>query len=157
MPTTPQAPYRMLTKGFDNYQGILRPGTTVMLHPEEVGQHHALIEGYEYPVEHHPAIQRVYPDWTPGDPPPPPPPPEERPVPRLFDPGTPGAEPVKLSELVEGEGEDVALTEPEEIHTADYDTLAKRAEELGIKVDGRWGEDRLREEILKAEEHPVED
>jgi hypothetical protein len=30
------------------------------------------------------------------------------------------------------------------------DDLKKQAEELGIKVDGRWSEDRLREEIDKA-------
>lgn len=30
------------------------------------------------------------------------------------------------------------------------DDLKKQAEELGIKIDGRWSEDRLREEIDKA-------
>ena len=33
------------------------------------------------------------------------------------------------------------------------DDLKKQAEELGIKVDGRWSEDRLREEIGKAAPH----
>lgn len=30
------------------------------------------------------------------------------------------------------------------------DDLKKQAEELGIKIDGRWSEDRLREEVDKA-------
>ena len=41
---------------------------------------------------------------------------------------------------------------PDEPHTADYDALVMRAEELGVKVDKRWGSDRLSEEIAKAEE-----
>ena len=44
------------------------------------------------------------------------------------------------------------LMAPDEPHTADYDALVMRAEELGVKVDKRWGSDRLSEEIAKAEE-----
>jgi hypothetical protein len=36
-------------------------------------------------------------------------------------------------------------------HTADYDSLRAHAEALGVKVDKRWGEDRLRQEIQSAE------
>jgi hypothetical protein len=36
-------------------------------------------------------------------------------------------------------------------HTADYDGLRAHAEALGVKVDRRWGEDRLRQEIQSAE------
>lgn len=39
----------------------------------------------------------------------------------------------------------------EEVHTADYDGLVARAEALGVKVDKRWGEDRLRQEVASAE------
>jgi hypothetical protein len=37
------------------------------------------------------------------------------------------------------------------VHTADYDGLRAHAEALGVKVDRRWGEDRLRQEIQSAE------
>lgn len=37
------------------------------------------------------------------------------------------------------------------------DDLKKQAEELGIKVDGRWSEDRLRQEIDKVLEAPAEE
>ncbi len=36
------------------------------------------------------------------------------------------------------------------------DDLKKQAEELGIKVDGRWSEERLREEIDKALAGPAD-
>jgi hypothetical protein len=42
-------------------------------------------------------------------------------------------------------------TTPDEPHTADYDSLAEHAASLGIKVDKRWGEDRLRHEIEAVE------
>ena len=41
--------------------------------------------------------------------------------------------------------------EPEQPEEADYEALKAHAEQLGIKVDGRWGADRLRAEI-EAEE-----
>jgi hypothetical protein len=37
------------------------------------------------------------------------------------------------------------------VHTGNYDALAEHAASLGIKVDKRWGEDRLRHEIEAAE------
>lgn len=37
------------------------------------------------------------------------------------------------------------------------DQLKQQAEGLGIEVDGRWGEDRLREEIDKALEGPEDE
>jgi hypothetical protein len=37
------------------------------------------------------------------------------------------------------------------VHTADYDGLVAHAEAIGVKVDKRWGEDRLRQEIQSAE------
>jgi hypothetical protein len=39
----------------------------------------------------------------------------------------------------------------EPTHTGDYDGLVAHAEEIGVKVDKRWGEDRLRQEIQSAE------
>ena len=40
---------------------------------------------------------------------------------------------------------------PDPAHTADYDTLVAHAESMGVKVDKRWGEERLRQEIEAAE------
>lgn len=36
------------------------------------------------------------------------------------------------------------------------DDMKKQAEELGIKIDGRWSEERLQQEIDKALNAPVE-
>jgi hypothetical protein len=43
------------------------------------------------------------------------------------------------------------LPSDDPVHTADYDGLRAHAEALGVKVDKRWGEDRLRQEIQSAE------
>lgn len=48
------------------------------------------------------------------------------------------------------EDEPVTITEAPAIDD-DLDALRVRAEELGVKVDGRWGEQRLRDEIAAAE------
>ena len=45
--------------------------------------------------------------------------------------------------------------EPEEKpndSTDDYFSLTQQATDLGIKVDGRWGESRIREEITKTQD-----
>jgi hypothetical protein len=44
-----------------------------------------------------------------------------------------------------------AMPDSDPAHTADYDHLVAHAEALGVKVDKRWGEDRLRQEMLAAE------
>lgn len=62
------------------------------------------------------------------------------------------AETVEVAEEVEAEAveEDVEASDDEE--QADLDELRAEAESLGIKVDGRWGEQRLRDEILGYKE-----
>jgi hypothetical protein len=44
-------------------------------------------------------------------------------------------------------GFDVPADASDPVHTGNYDALAEHAASLGIKVDKRWGEDRLRHEI----------
>jgi hypothetical protein len=46
---------------------------------------------------------------------------------------------------------DVPADASDPVHTGNYDALAEHAASLGIKVDKRWGEDRLRHEIEAAE------
>jgi hypothetical protein len=47
---------------------------------------------------------------------------------------------------------DVPADASDPVHTGNYDALAEHATSLGIKVDKRWGEDRLRHEIEAAEQ-----
>jgi hypothetical protein len=47
---------------------------------------------------------------------------------------------------------DVPADASDPVHTGNYDALAEHAASLGIKVDKRWGEDRLRHEIDAAEQ-----
>jgi nucleotide-binding universal stress UspA family protein len=49
----------------------------------------------------------------------------------------------------EAEAEDKAAEAP--ASDEDLDALRAQLEELGVKVDGRWGEQRLRDEIAAAE------
>jgi hypothetical protein len=49
-------------------------------------------------------------------------------------------------------GFDVPADASDPVHTGNYDALAEHAASLGIKVDKRWGEDRLRHEIEAAEQ-----
>lgn len=46
-------PY-MLTSKASGPNGLIRPGTVVELAPHEVGPHHAMVPGYEYPPEAEP-------------------------------------------------------------------------------------------------------
>jgi hypothetical protein len=52
---------------------------------------------------------------------------------------------------VELDSADVPEAEPEPA-VADLDELRAEAEALGVKVDGRWGEQRLRDEIAAYED-----
>jgi hypothetical protein len=49
-------------------------------------------------------------------------------------------------------GFDVPADASDPVHTGNYDALAEHAASLGIKVDKRWGEDRLRHEIEAVEQ-----
>jgi hypothetical protein len=49
-------------------------------------------------------------------------------------------------------GFDVPADASDPVHTGNYDALAKHAASLGVKIDKRWGEDRLRHEIEAVEQ-----
>jgi hypothetical protein len=60
----------------------------------------------------------------------------------------------KLEQLLQAEteaSEQAKEAEDEDEYEVDLDTLRAEAEAAGVKVDGRWGHDRLREEIAAAE------
>src|SRR5262245_26854233 len=88
----------------------------------------------------------------PEPPPPPPPPPQEEPRPPEPEPGS-EPPPAAAPETPEEETVEEEATDEEGMSQRDHDVLEAlraRARALGVEVDGRWRERRLREAISDA-------